>query len=474
MRGFVAASLPLLLASAAAAQPAPQNPFGVPFGQQTHTLRAVLNVEKVQPLNSLPDLLADPSRGVLIVLGDPRVLESLARSGDLQKYIDDGGSLLLATDRHTSDELYHVIGAGVNGRFESVPPDSESAWKGLGDCPVIQEVRTGRNRHPLFDTLPEHPVIATNKPSFVDRWNSISRGRIDILQPVATLPIRGELSIGGRYIGRTYLQFALARQFRSGGRLLVLADHSIFINDMMLQPKEDNDNIPFAFNVAHWLTDGGKHPNVLYYEDGVLRTDFDVSLRYPTPQLPPADALVPLANQFLADLQADNVLNEMALQAFGSRGALVRTVTLVATLALVIVAAFRFINARHRPEARVPRLPTRLAALAPPVPAVEQRHQALMAQGNLAEAARELARQTFAALGVPATPGAAPPAVAVDGPWWQRRSWGRRVRQFWDLAARGRGRRVTSAELRQLAEGLRELHAAAEGGKLRLAAANQI
>src|SRR5258707_13339101 len=46
---------------------------------------------------------------------------------------------------------------------------------------------------------------------------------------------------------------------------------------------------------------------------------------------------------------------------------------------------------RHRPESRVPRLPGRLA-LSTAVPAVERRHQAVIAQGNLAEAAREIAR----------------------------------------------------------------------------------
>jgi hypothetical protein len=41
-----------------------------------------------------------------------------------------------------------------------------------------------------------------------------------------------------------------------GGRILILADHSVFINDMMTP--DDNDNLEFASNCLEWLTDGGK------------------------------------------------------------------------------------------------------------------------------------------------------------------------------------------------------------------------
>ena len=67
------------------------------------------------------------------------------------------------------------------------------------------------------------------------------------------------------------LRFAVGAQLAGGGRLLVLADHSIFINDMMLQT--DNDNIPFAFNVVRWLTDAGngqRRTDVLFYDDGQI------------------------------------------------------------------------------------------------------------------------------------------------------------------------------------------------------------
>jgi hypothetical protein len=293
--------------------------------------------------------------------------------------------------------------------------------------------------------------------------------------PIATLSKRGDdFSIQvGVFSSRTYhnqVLFAVTGPLWWKGKMLVLADHSVFINDMLLQA--DNANWKFAENVASWLTDNGKRKQILFIDDGVIRTDFDVALEIPEPRLPPIEALVPMVNQMIAGLERENAFNRLLVQAFGgSERAIVRTVLLVLTIALLVYGLYRALNARHRVEPKVPRLPTQLTALAPPLPALEQRHQAVLARGNLSEAARELARQAFTALGVPPAAGAAVPAFTVDGSWWQRLVWGRRVRQLWDLAAPGHGRRVSPTDLRRVAAALHSLRAAVAGGKLHFAAA---
>jgi hypothetical protein len=432
-------------------------------GQGTQYFRFVLKQVRAKPLDDPNKLLDNPKNTLLIVLGQTDVLDRwLDRHALRDEFLLKGGSLLIATDRHTSDDLKDEIGVQVSGKFEYVDlrSDPQAAWRGMPECPLVQEVRSWRGRHPIFVGLPNPPRVATNKPSSLSYWG---------IFPIATLPVMGEDRFGP--IRRLApMRFAVAHQFpEPGGRLLVLADHSLFINEMMAQP--DNDNAEFAFNVALWLTDNGQRTDVLFYDDGTLQTSFDVSLELPSPQFPPLEALVPLFNQVLNGLQRENFFNKNLLKVFGGRAALLRTAALVLTLAVAVFGLYRFLHARHRVEPKVPRLPVQLAVLAPSVPAVEQRHQAVLARGNLSEAARELARQAFTALGVPPAAGAAAPAFTVAGPWWWRLVWGRRVRRLWELAALGRTDRVSPAGLRRLAAGLQQLRAAAEGGKLHFAAA---
>jgi hypothetical protein len=108
------------------------------------------------------------------------------------------------------------------------------------------------------------------------------------------------------------------------------------------------------------------------------------------------------------------------------------------------------------------------------VPAVERRHQAVIAQGNLAEAARELAHPAFAAVGLTPTADAPPPTVSVVGRWPPFRAWrwSREVRDLWALAVRGPVRRISPAALQRLDGTLHDLLAAVAAGQLRLADAH--
>ena len=63
------------------------------------------------------------------------------------------------------------------------------------------------------------------------------------------------------------------------GRVLVLADHSIFINEMMLP--SDNGNVEFTYNCLEWLRGDPKdgRNQVLFVEDGTINSRFEVPLK---------------------------------------------------------------------------------------------------------------------------------------------------------------------------------------------------
>ena len=57
--------------------------------------------------------------------------------------------------------------------------------------------------------------------------------------------------------------------------MLLLPDHSVFINSMMLQ--NDNANFRFAQNTVRWLTNNGTRRRVLFLDDGDVVKKFDRS-----------------------------------------------------------------------------------------------------------------------------------------------------------------------------------------------------
>jgi hypothetical protein len=112
----------------------------------------------------------------------------------------------------------------------------------------------------------------------------------------------------------------------------------------------------------------------------------------------------------------------------------------------------------------------------PAAPLLAQRHQALLRAGNLWESAQVLARQFFAAAGIPGPPPEAPgadapgspPRLLVRGGWWRRRALRRQVLHLWRLAFGPTPVRVSPAALTRLSRELDELKAALADGSLRM------
>jgi hypothetical protein len=259
------------------------------------------------------------------------------------------------------------------------------------------------------------------------------------------------------------------------GQVLVLADHSIFINEMMLP--SDNGNVEFAYNCLEWLHHGSGRPRrkALFIEEGRIETDFNPLLIDPS-RLPPEslpqiihklDQVLEKAGPALADIEQENRLNdwlEDRLNENFDAEFLPRAIVLSLAGLLLFYGFYRIaIQGRHRPEPAVPLLERAVAQHTPDAPLVEQRLQAMLRAGNLWESARNLALQYFTS-----DCGRRPPRVAVEGSWWHRWRTRRHVLRLWRLAYEATPRRISAARLRKLIVQFDELKAALADGSVRL------
>jgi hypothetical protein len=432
----------LLVAPAAAGQ-------GLsPADRGTQVLRAVLHSLGLNPLATIDDAFAFPSRTLIIVLGDPRPLDQSFTIGSLREYIGaSGGALLVATDRSTFARnsrndpgvLMTDLECGVYGLpVGDVQTDPAELYRGhLADCPLLQPARRPEFRSEL-NLLRGLPRVAANKPSFLrplftdaDRLN---RRRVFAELPEGYWPPR-------RGAEPTRFLIGIADTL-GAGRYMVLADHSIFINEMMLQL--DNDNVAFTVRAVNWLTEDGRRDRVLLLDEGTIRGDFDVNLDYIDPPLPHPDVLGPAVDRLWEGLEAERFFDRVIDNLIPPHR-LVRYLLLGATVSGMAFALYRVTAGRYRPDATAARLPERLADLPeapPPAP-------------DLTEAGRELARAMFGRL--LAEPDFAGPVPA---------GWPRPARALWELAAGRSAPRMTPARLERLGRQLDELQAAVSRGEV--------
>jgi hypothetical protein len=449
---FLAVAWPAGMPQAAAQAPPP-------FGQGTHAFRRILHDLDKEPLRNARELDQDPTHSLLIVLGDTDLRAQLP--GGLEDYVNRGGAALVATDRHwrwrTDDGgVAEVVGEKVKNA------DVQMVYRGIVDCPYVKGYP--QKESPLFRTfgakslLPGLHRVATNRPSY--------------LRPTE-LP--GDMKYMARFVeGCDYGNWMVRGQqfFAAGGgvgqgRLLVLADHSVFINDMMLQ--EDTDNIDFAYNCIDWLTEGAEErKRVLFLEEGEVRTDFNIPLKMEEPRLPPLDALVPLMDEKIQELEQKDAFNKL-VQDFVPYRSLLTGLVLALTALLAGNGLYLLARSRHRIDLGAPLLDTMLRRPAAARTLMEQRHRALLYKGNLWEPARAAVRQSFEAVSGRGAQGGSPePRIHAAGGWWRRRRLERLVRRLWGLAYGEKPVPVSARDFTRLAAELDEVQAALAAGTLRL------
>jgi hypothetical protein len=420
-----------------------------PEGEKIRYFTAVLHELGARPVTQFEDLASNPQSKVLIVVGPSRSLDNLG----LDRLIAQGLSVMIASDRRFPDRLYDELGVRVVGQFAKGV--REDCYRGeFEECPLLHAFQfPGRppSRHPIAQLLLPEVQVATNRPSSLE-WKNRP------FNPIAT--VRSHEGSFGLKLGNFESRFpnqlligATREHPDTHGRLLVLADHSLFI-DMMMQP--DNHNLDFTFGVIRWLMEDGKRTEVLLMDNGAIQARFNVPLvRAPSPPMPSLESLIPLVSQKIAELERENVFNKM-IQRTVEHPTLMRSAAILFTVALLGFGVLRFLNARHRFDPR-PKLPN--GGVAQP----DQPHRPATAAGNYAQAARELALGTFQELAVSIAPNSSAPVYAIRGDSGERRSWQRRIARLWSTAS-GESDSVSASRLREVHAELLNLRAAASAG----------
>ena len=259
-------------------------------------------------LYSVPDFRESmdrrPRQTAVVLMGDLNRVPTDLRSR-LQKFLDSGGVVLVASDETSYFKSLFLISDGL---FEV--RNDESAYQGFRDCPVVNELRPGTSvLNGISSLVANRPGIISRMDDRFGNWSILAR-LPDLVDPRSRR--RSQAALIAEWESRQ----------RGGGRLLLMADHSVLINGMLWH----GDNAKLAVNIADWLSTGDRK-EVAFIVDGepakaILASQPELSdelpplEELPTPTLEdllklPPDVLLSFANRFTAGMEDADVMNEL-------------------------------------------------------------------------------------------------------------------------------------------------------------------
>jgi hypothetical protein len=293
------------------------------------------------------------------------------------------------------------------------------------------------------------------------------------------------------------VQFAQAMHNDKGGKILILADHSIFINEMLLPPKDQpTDNLEFTLNMLKWLTagpDSKPRDHVLFIDqDGMIQSDFSTLMQQmpvPFPDIHDLPSLLQAAwdnrdylwqnrdkaSELVASAEDEGLFQEIeqemdkTLLENVSFWLIIRALLIGGMVVVFVLSVRRFFGSRFRFAKAAPRLSMVLDRLRPRGSLLDQRLRGSLRGGQCYEAARIRARQMFADLEwTPAVEGGNLPRVEINAGWWQRRKIARDLRQLWLIAFGTEPVLVPAKHWDKWLARLREIHKLIRTGVIRI------
>ena len=220
--------------------------------------------------------------------------------------------------------------------------------------------------------------IATDLPS-----------EMSVIRPVpglTTVPLagyaRGTRRIDDELEVPTSLFAVSLQRDNNPGRMIVLADYSVFVNGMMGFRKDDNVDAGYSFDNGNWeftnrtidwLKGGSREPRTrcLFIEDGQIIDKFAIEVpqppKPPIPNLPPevlANILLNSMNPIIDEAQERNFFNRMVESWFGVPR-LLRWFFIILTLVLLVFGVRWLMRGQRKAEPGANLTPTEQAALMP-------------------------------------------------------------------------------------------------------------
>jgi hypothetical protein len=429
-------------------------------GEGTEGFRALLKRGKgLNPLESFEEVRQADPKNVIVVLfrgtnaqGEVQPFLPEGDALDLRNFVNGGGALWVATDVPLPRGFAQGFGVSV-GTSHMFARDARSAYMRKAECPYVARVggsvpnlfvRPEAFRRPEFET-DELDHVATNRPAFLDSRTT--------LPTLAVFP-GGTWSREGAFIPALDSPFAMGRRFDEGGKFLIMADHSVFINSMLLPRGAPNDNLAFASNSLNWLMAGDSRSYVLFIEDGKIwkRDDYQNLIITSLPGQNPEDIAQfmwenrdllwknsDLAEQILGNLEHDGILEEVEKSdLLGSildnnlePWMIAKLVLILGAIGLFGYAALAFMGSRYKFPKRVARLSLQLDRLRPRAGLLEMRLRTGLGRGRYYELARQKAREMFADLKLTPAEEGPLPKVEIDAGWLKRGRILRNLRKVW-------------------------------------------
>ncbi len=269
----------------------------------------------LRPIKDFDAALESPTRTVIVLLGQ---LDALPHA-KLSQFIDDGGGLLLASDRSFAFGNVFSIASGP-----ALARNLKDRYQEHMDCIRVSQVDRS---HELTVGVGQ---LITNRSGWI-----IERQSTDLLAlarlPVETLP-------SARH-QRTFVGAMTSK------RLVAVADHSIFTNGMMWH----GDNALFAVNVCRLLC-RGERDQILFLADGLPTSSYlmgplanELPLPTPPAKLEPdlnLDQMLQVANQMVVAVEDSDAFNQiLANRPRGMSNPIYRRLLLFALSGLLIFVA---------------------------------------------------------------------------------------------------------------------------------------
>jgi hypothetical protein len=397
-----------------------------------------------------------PTQTAVVLLGDLRKLPTNLHSR-VERFLARGGVVLVASDETAFIRRLFLI---RQGPFE-VRSD-EFAFQGFRDCPIVTDLRSGA---PVLDGVNS---LVANRCGQI----AIMDDRLGNWQTLAQLPVVVGGGAGRR--AETPLIAEFQSRYRRGGRLMLMADHSILINGMLWH----GDNARLAVNLADWLSEGDRK-EVVFVVDGepldamlalpsTLPEDLPSLEELPTPTLEdlaslPKETLLKFANRFVAGMEDADVMNELlANQPAELETPLYRQMLYIA---VGILAGFYTLRAMGRSGQRPAMPPPRAVGPGGMEGRVRRR-----SASELRCAGRDLAQNALRQL-----TGSAEPLdwripvqdVEIDAPFLRRTSVRSGLKKLKQLASSDGRTHTTQRDLRQLVKLIAGICVLQKEGRLR-------